>query len=140
MALDALIGVWKMVSCHAEVEGEPQRRYPLGKNPNGYLIITREQRLMALITTGEPRNPPRDDAEAAALLRTMMGYSGKFVVHDDHFVTTPDTTATGSYVGEKQVRYYNVDGDTLTVRSAVQTRGLLPGARAVTINVFQRER
>ncbi|MGE4243776.1 lipocalin-like domain-containing protein [Ramlibacter sp.] len=136
---EALIGVWKMVSCHAEVEGEAEPRYPLGQAPNGYLIVTKERRLMALITTGEPRQPPKDDADAAKLLRTLMGYSGRFEANAERFITTPDTTATGSYVGEKQVRHYKVEGDRLTVRSGVQTMGLIPNRRAVTVNVFQRE-
>ena len=137
---EGLIGVWKMISCHAEVEGETEFRHPLGHNPNGYLVATKEHRIIALITTGEPRHPPKDDADAAKLLRTMMGYSGKFVADAEKFVTTPDTTATGSYVGEKQVRYYKLEGDRLTIRSGVQTMGLIPNKRAVTVNVFQRER
>ena len=58
-----LVGAWKMVSCTAEVEGESEPRYPLGKNPNGYVVITANHRIMALITTGDPRKPATNDAE-----------------------------------------------------------------------------
>lgn len=135
-----LVGAWKMVSCTAEVEGESEIRYPLGRNPNGYVVITANHRIMALITTGEPRKPATNEAEYAQLMKTMMGYSGRFVIDEEKFVTTPDTTATGSYVGTPQVRYYKLDGDTLTIRSGRQTGGLLPGKTAVTTNVFVREK
>ncbi len=135
-----LIGAWKMVSCTAEVEGESEIRYPLGHKPNGYVIITANHRIMALITTGDPRQPATSEAEYAQLMKTMMGYSGRFVIDEEKFVTTPDVTATGSYVGTPQTRYYTLDGDNLTIRSGRQTGGLIPGKTAVTTNVFVREK
>jgi hypothetical protein len=135
-----LVGAWKMVSCSAEVEGEAEPRYPVGKNPQGFVVITANHRIIALVTSGDKRQPATNDAEAAALLRSLIGYSGRFKLEADKFVTTPDVTATGSYIGEKQVRYYKVDGDNLVIRSGVQSGSLFPGKRVRSTNVFVRER
>lgn len=61
-------------------------------------------------------------------------------VGGEKFVTTPDVTATGSYIGEKQTRYYKVDGDNLTIKSGVQQGSLYPGKKTVSTNVFVREK
>lgn len=135
-----LVGAWKMVSCHAEVEGESELRYPVGRNPQGFVVITANHRIIALVTSGDPRKPATNDAEAAALLRSLIGYSGRFEIDEEKFVTTPDTTATGSYIGEKQVRYYKVDGDNLTIKSGVQQGSLYPGKKTRSTNVFVREK
>jgi hypothetical protein len=135
-----LVGAWKMVSCSAEVEGEPEPRYPVGRNPQGFVVITANHRIIALVTSGDKRKPATNDAEAAALLRSLIGYSGRFELDAEKFVTTPDVTATGSYIGEKQVRYYKVDGDNLTIRSGVQQGSLYPGKKTVSTNIFVREK
>lgn len=135
-----LVGAWKMVSCSAEVEGESEPRYPVGRSPNGFVVITANHRIIALVTAGDKRQPASNDAEAAALLRSLIGYSGRFEIDEEKFVTTPDVTASGSYVGEKQVRYYKVEGDKLTIRSGVQQGGLFPGKKTRSTNVFVREK
>jgi Lipocalin-like domain len=45
-----IVGIWKLVSFLPIVDGEPPRD-ALGNNPKGYLIVTREGRMMAILTS-----------------------------------------------------------------------------------------
>jgi len=81
----------------------------LGPNPKGYLIFLPEGRMIGLLVSPD-RKPATNDAESAALLRTMISYSGKCSV-DAKFITTPDVSWHESYTGREQVRYYKLDGN-----------------------------
>ena len=47
--LHPLVGTWKLLSQQAIVEGGPPQN-TFGEHPKGYLIVTREGRVMALFT------------------------------------------------------------------------------------------
>src|SRR5262245_35919467 len=77
----AVVGTWKLLSQEAIVEGEaPEKVFS-----NGYLIVTREGRVMALFTA-ENRKAGMGDAERAALHKSMAAVSGKYRVESSTFV------------------------------------------------------
>ena len=69
----AILGSWKLVSFEVELRDSTERQRPFGLNPNGYLVLGHDGRMMALLTAGE-RMPGQKDSEVAALFRTMMSY------------------------------------------------------------------
>ena len=69
-----LVGTWKLISQQAIVEGEAPEEV-FGANPKGYLIATREGRLMVLLTA-EHRKGGMGDAERAALHKSMAAATG----------------------------------------------------------------
>src|SRR5215467_9540957 len=71
-----LLGTWKILSQQASVEGEAPENV-FGEKPNGYLIITREGRLMTLLTA-ENSKGGMGDAERAALHKSMAAASAKY--------------------------------------------------------------
>ena len=73
-----LIGTWKLVSFENRVDNEPPI-FQLGARPTGYLILTREGRLMTVLTS-EGRKAGTGDAERATLHKTLFAYTGKYRV------------------------------------------------------------
>ena len=86
----AIVGTWKVVSFQTVVDSEaPQNLY--GSQPKGYLILTREGRMMA-ITTAENRKGGMSDAERVALHKTLVAYSGRYRIEGSDFITTVDAS------------------------------------------------
>src|ERR1700685_1643502 len=86
----ALVGVWKLLSYQTEFQDGSPKRAMFGEHPMGYIIFTSEGRMMALIEA-EGRKAPSTDADRAALLRSVIAYSGKYRVEGNRWITTVDT-------------------------------------------------
>ena len=134
-----LLGVWRLTSCRARLSGEAAPRDLFGADPFGYIIFTPERRMMAFISR-QDRRPPADEAEAAALLRSMLAYTGRFRVEGDRVVVSVDGAWSEVYKAEEQVRYFTVEGDVLTIRTPEQPSGVAPGRTVVSTLTFVRER
>ena len=70
--------------------------------------------MMTLITSSN-RKAGADDAERAALHKTMFSYSGKYRVEGDMFITTVDVSWNEAWNGTEQKRQYRFEGDKLLV-------------------------
>ena len=79
------------------------------------------------VLTSADRKPATNDAESAALLRTMIAYTGRYTIEGDKFVIMPDVSWNEVYTGHEQVRYYKVDGDKLFLTTPEQPSGVLAG-------------
>ena len=113
-----LFGVWKIESIYTENRaGERKKSY--GERPNGYSILTREK-LMTIIITTPDREVPITDADRNAAFTSMIAYSGSYRVEDDRFITNVDTSWNEAWTGTEQVRFVELEGDTMTLTSAWQ--------------------
>jgi hypothetical protein len=84
----SLVGNWKLVAFQMILDNDPPIEL-FGARPKGVLILTREGRMVGLITA-ETRKAGTGDAERAELCKTMQAYSGKYRVEGKAFVTTVD--------------------------------------------------
>ena len=66
-----------------------------GLHPRGYLVLTPGGRSI-VITTAENRKSGMDDAEQAALHKSMVAYSGKYRIEGNDFITLVDVAWTKS--------------------------------------------
>jgi Lipocalin-like domain len=82
-----LVGVWKIVSFQVEIDDAKERRDVYDERPSGFLIITDEGRMMALITAGDRAN----DAPPEALFDCMTAYSGRYRLSSDSLITKVDS-------------------------------------------------
>ena len=114
---EQLIGVWKLQTYELEFQDTGERKTQFGEHPNGFLIFTAEGRMMAVLTA-ESRPIPQTDSDRAAALRSMFAYSGIYRLEGDHWTTKVDTSWNEAWTGTDQVRFFKVDGDTLTITSA----------------------
>lgn len=121
-----LAGIWRLVSFDLEFQQSGERRPALGgKRSSGYLIFTPEGRMMTLIT-GEGRKPGSTTEERAALLSSMLSYTGMYRIEGDRFITKVDHSWIESWNGTDQVRFYKVAGDRLDIISAWTVATTLP--------------
>lgn len=117
-----LVGNWKLVSLQTTVgDGKPQAVW--GEDPKGYLILTAEGRMMAVMTTNNRKVVPESDADLAELWKTMNAYTGKYRIEGGDFVTAVDVAWYPVWTGTEQRRHYKLEGDKLTIVSAPQPIG-----------------
>jgi Lipocalin-like domain len=137
---DQLYGSWRLSSFKVQIVGEDaEPRDFFGPSPFGRLILTPAHTMAAFLSRPD-RKPPADDAEAAALLRSMTAYTGRFRVEGDKFITTVDGAWNEVFKSREQVRIFKLEGDALTIRVPEQPSGLAPGKRNTSILTFEREK
>jgi hypothetical protein len=134
-----LFGSWRLVSFQIKFIGEEMPpKEAFGPHPFGRLILTPEHYMAAYLSKPD-RKPPANEAEAAALLSSMIAYTGKFRLEGEKFITKVDGAWNEIYKGTEQVRYFTLDGNKLTIRTAEQPSGVFPGKRVVGTLVWERE-
>ena len=78
---------------------------------------------MCAIFTRRDRITPKDvvptEEEGAALLGTMVAYAGTYTLGEGRVVHHIDISWNQNWTGTDQVRYFQLDGDTLTITTAV---------------------
>ena len=136
-----LIGSWRLISFKVQVVGESaEPRDVLGPEPFGRIIITPEHTMASYIARQGRKGPPANDAEAAALLSSMSAYTGRYRIEGDKVITTVDGAWNEILKAQEQVRYFSVDGDKLTIRTPEQPSAVLPGKRAISTLLWEREK
>ncbi len=137
-ASNPLFGTWRVTSFKLQIIGESQERDILGPNPKGYIILTPEPRIMVFLAA-DGRQPPTNQAEAAAMLQSMTAYTGRITLEPDKFTTDVEISSNQVIVGKPQVRYYTLNGNILTIRTPEQDTGMFPGKRAISTLTFVRQ-
>lgn len=143
MADDAskqLIGTWNMTSWTLQVVGESGGREPFGANAKGRLIITPQNDFMVIITGGN-RQPAKTPEEKAALLDTLLSYAGKSTIDGNKIVTTIDMSSNEVFTGANrtQVRFFELNGNTLTIKTPEISSAALPGKKVVGTLTWVKE-
>jgi hypothetical protein len=134
----SLFGSWRLISFQLKIvgeEGEPKDIF--GPNPIGRIIFSPDHRVVVFISRAD-RRPPTNESEAA-LLASMTAYTGKFRLDGDKFITSVDGAWNEIYKGTEQVRYFELVGDKLSLRTPEQQSAILIGKRTVATLVWQRE-
>lgn len=127
MALNKLVGTWKLVSVQYEFADTGESADMYGAKPLGYLMITQDRRMMTIITS-DGRAPPKVDTDEVALFKSMMAYSGEFRLEgDDQFITKAEVAWHPAWVGTEQARFFEVDGDKLSIVTAQVAHPMFPG-------------
>jgi hypothetical protein len=133
-----LAGSWKLNSWTIQIIGG-EATEPFGPNPKGRAVFTPDE-YVAFVIVAANRNPAANDADSAALLKTLMAYTGKFTIDGDKFTTKVDISWNELLTGQDQVRFFKLEGDKLTIRTAEQASAVYPGKRVVGTLTWERER
>lgn len=107
-------GVWKLVSYEVEIQSTGQKEFPMGQKPTGYVTFTADGRVF-FVLTGDGRKPAKTDQERAALLGSLVAYTGTYRLEADKWITKVEVAWNPEWVGTEQARSYKVDGDRLQV-------------------------
>lgn len=135
---DSLNGIWKLQSWVMEDVETKETKAVFGEKPNGYLVLTREGRMMGLLTA-QGRKAPQTEAERDAAYRSMLAYSGRYRVDGDKLITKVDVAWNEAWVGTEQARVYKVDGAKLQVSSPPAPNASFGGKTMRGIFTFERE-
>ncbi|MBI4912637.1 MAG: lipocalin-like domain-containing protein [Acidobacteria bacterium] len=107
-------GSWKLVSYEVEVQSSGEKMHPMGKAPTGYVIFTPESRVW-FVLTGEGRKPAKTAEEKAALLDSVIAYTGTYRLEGDKWITSVEVAWNPAWVGTEQARNFKIDGNRLQV-------------------------
>jgi len=137
-----LIGTWKLKSYVREVAATGERYNERGEHPNGYLSYSADGRMYAIITW-ENRAAPGDvvptNEERVKLFSTMISYAGTYTFDAEKVVHHVDISWNQNWTGTDQVRFYKLDGNTLTITSA-PARNFTDGRDGRSILAWERLR
>src|SRR5262245_14368510 len=131
-----LIGNWKLVSQQAIVDGAaPQHTF--GSNPNGYMILTREGRMIG-IGTAENRQSGSSDFDSTGshcisqCLPTVANIGSKATT------SSPSSMSHGMrWNGTEQRRHFRFEGEKLILETPPAPSLLQPGKTVVARVVWE---
>ena len=113
----SLVGTYKLVSHDVQyVDGTAIQPYE--KAPNGYLVLT-PTRYLAFYTAAN-RKFGTSDADKAALLDTLSGWSGTYRVEGSKIIIAVDVSWTEVWTGKDLIRNWALSGNRLTLTSDPQ--------------------
>jgi hypothetical protein len=134
---NGLVGIWRLVSWELEAEdGNVHNLF--GSHPRGYLIVTREGRMMALVTA-DKRHAGMSDAERAALHKTMLSYTGRYRLEGAEFITTVDASWNEGWNATEQRRHFRIEANRLFVETEPGPSILYPGKNDFRRLVWERD-
>ena len=108
----SVVGTYKLVSFAVTIGGETNADF-LGKMPNGYIIIM-PTRMMTVITK-EGRKQAKSMEEKAALVDSIIAYTGPYRIDGGKFITSVDASWSEAWTGTQQARTLSVAGNRLTL-------------------------
>jgi hypothetical protein len=119
-------GTWKLISARVDFPKTGEHADLFGPDPRGFLIMSAGGRMMALLTSGD-RSTAATISDPAALLQSMMAYSGRYRLEGDRFITDVDLAWHPSWEGTSQDRFFACEGDRLFIRTGESTHPKFPG-------------
>ena len=132
-----LAGSWKLNSWTIQVIGGDATE-PFGPNPKGRAVFAADGYVTFVIVAAN-RKPATSNEESAALLKSLLAYSGKFIIEGDKFTTNVDLSWNEILTGTAQVRFFKLEGDKLSIRTAEQASAVYPGKKVVGTLTWERE-
>jgi hypothetical protein len=135
-----LLGTWKLKSFVREVAATGEKFNQMGEHPSGYISYSADGRMYA-IATSDNRIKPGDadaaDEERVKLHRTMFAYGGTYTLEGDKVTHHVDISWNENWTGTDVVRFYKLEGNTLTITTAPSKSGF-DGREGRTVVVWEK--
>jgi len=135
-----LLGTWKMKSFVREVTATGEKINQMGEHPSGYISYSADGRMYA-IATSDNRIKPHDtiatDEERVKLFKTMFAYAGAYTLVGDKMTHHVDVSWNENFTGTDLVRFYKLEGNTLTITTAPY-KDLSDGREGQVVLVFEK--
>src|SRR4051794_8594640 len=121
-AKEQLVGSWSVVSLKA-TSGD-KISYPLGEKPAGFVTITPTRFWLLFVdsTRKAPASPTLTDAEAVAMMKTQVAWTGKYVMGEQtpeglKITAHVDAASSQAITGTDRVYFVRVDGNKALFKS-----------------------
>ena len=119
---DQLIGSWSVVSL--KTTSGDKVSYPLGEKPAGYVTITPTRFWLLFVdsTRKAPASSTLTDAEAAAMMKTQVAWTGKYAVGEQtpeglKITAHVDAASSQAITGADRVYFVRVEGNKVRFKS-----------------------
>jgi Lipocalin-like domain len=119
---DQLIGSWKVLNLKATIGDKVT--YPLGEQVAGYVTITPTRFWLLFVdaTRKAPAAPALTDAEAIAMMKTQVAWTGKYTTAEPNaegikLTAHVDAASSQAIFDTDRVYFIRVAGDKMTVKS-----------------------
>ncbi|WP_063702701.1 lipocalin-like domain-containing protein [Bradyrhizobium centrolobii] len=135
-----LLGTWKLKSLVREVAATGEKINQFGEHPNGYLSYSADGRMYAIGTWDnrlKPHNVNPADEERIKLHQTMFAYAGTYTLEGAQVIHHVDISWNEAWTGTDQVRFYKLDGNTLTITTA-PNKSTYDGREGRTVVVWEK--
>ena len=112
----------------------------MGPHPSGYLIYGTDGRMMVIFVRSDRKKPAAtvpSQAEAQALQKGMVSYTGTYEVRGETIVHHVDVSWNETWTGTEQTRFYKFDGDRLSLTT---TPSLDPAEGKMSVRTLVWER
>ena len=135
-----LVGTWRIASFSVMSLETNEVSRPFGEKPIGYLQYSPGGHIVVFLSAGEmPKvSPPFSDADRAAMHSKIFGaYAGTYTVDGNKVTHHIVASYRPDWVGADQVRFVELSGDKLTIKTApiVSSR---TGKQIVSTLTFER--
>ena len=119
---EVLFGTWKQLSgTYVDIESGEERP-GLSKSPSGYIHFARDGRMFNLTVDSSRQRPAGlrpTAAEAEALYRSLIAYTGTFGVDGDRVFFDLDVSWNESWTGTRQIRTFKLAGNRLMISAEI---------------------
>jgi hypothetical protein len=135
-----LVGTWRIASFSVMSLETNEVSRPFGENPSGYLQYSPGGHIVVFLSAGEmPKvSPPFSDADRAAMHSKIFGaYAGTYTVDGNKVTHHIVASYRPDWVGADQVRFVELSGDKLTIKTAPLV-GPTTGQQIVSTLTFER--
>ncbi|MEP6548676.1 MAG: lipocalin-like domain-containing protein [Gammaproteobacteria bacterium] len=115
--VDRLAGTWQILSVVTKDQINGTEREPFGPSPVGYLIYTRDGRVMTMIAAAGRPHLPSDrrpsETELAGAFMSAAGYAGRYTINGDQIVHQIEVCTLPNWSGVTQIRHLAMEGEKL---------------------------
>jgi hypothetical protein len=116
-----LVGTWKLKTVVHEVTATGERKNQFGDSPLGYISYAPDGRMYAMGVRSDRSKPAAaapTPEEATKLFQSMFAYTGSYTLEPGKVTHHIDVSWNQGWTGTDQVRFYKLDGNMLTIKSA----------------------
>jgi hypothetical protein len=136
------VGTWRVKSFSQQILDTNETIRPYGDNPvAGYIQYSPGGYMVVFLSVGNPKKPasfPFTDAERAEIHKGIFGaYAGRYSVEGTKVTHHIEVSWRPDWIGDNQVRYLEIDGSKLTIKTAPLISAL-SGKQVVSILTFER--
>jgi len=137
---NSLVGTWKLKSFVREIAGTGERYNQLGEHPEGFLGYSSDGRMYTILVASDrikPQVEAPSDEERIKLHKSMIAYAGTYTIDGGKVVHHVDISWNGARAGSDQIRFYTLEGSTLTIKTA-PNKSPIDGREGVGIVVWEK--
>lgn len=136
-----IVGTWKVTDFSALTLETNEVSRPYGENPIGYIQYSPGGHVIVFLSEGAPPRPtsfPYTDTERARIHKGIFGaYAGTYSVEGNKVTHHIVASWRPDWIGEDQIRYVELSGNKLTIKTAPLVSSLT-GKRIVSTLTFER--